>query len=56
MWPSPVYEVMVSRIGENVHIYLRGLSMNSVVGQEGASPTGLILALILVQWAKLPAG
>ena len=27
-----------------------------VVSQEGTSPTGLISALILLEWAKLPIG
>ena len=32
------------------------ITTTTVVSQEGASPTGLILALVLVQWAKLSPG
>jgi len=47
--------------GRAERVYARALgagaqSTITVVSQEGASLTGLISALILIQWANLPPG
>ena len=48
--PSPEH------LTQQEHKGIRKGNQEGVVSQEGASATGLISALMSVQWAKLPPG